>query len=107
MEKTYKKTAVFNKDHYRHFGIHKSTASLYGDNVKDIETLILGLSENQKVPSHDTSSQADYWGWFDENKQDFTMIYPKYFLLDMCFPSGIKGSEEAGQGKAYRLEILK
>jgi len=34
------------------------------------------------------------------------MIYTARFLLDMCFPSGIKKIEESGQGKAYRLEII-
>jgi hypothetical protein len=33
------------------------------------------------------------------------MIQPKRFMLDMCFPCGIKAAEEARDGKAYRLNI--
>jgi len=34
------------------------------------------------------------------------MIYAQRFLLDMCFPAGIKETENGGGGKAYRLEIV-
>ena len=46
-------------------------------------------------------NENDYRG-----KDDFIMIYAQRFLLDMCFPYGIKATEEKGQGKAYRLEIV-
>jgi hypothetical protein len=45
-------------------------------------------------------------GWYDSKKEIFSMIYSKRFLLEMCFPYGLKASEEANHGKAYRLEIL-
>jgi len=105
MKNQFKTTAVHNGDHYHHFGIYPATASLYGDKIEDIEEVTLTVSDDQ---SPDNSMDVDYWGWYDNKKGEFTnMIYPKYFLLNMCFPYGIKATEETGQGKAYRLEINK
>jgi hypothetical protein len=100
-------TAVWYKDHYRHFGIHPKTAMLYGDNPSEIVNVELSVAEDQSEVSAEehTKKEPDYWGWFDENQKRFTMIYPKYFLLNMCFPAGVKPAEEAGQGKAYRLNV--
>jgi hypothetical protein len=108
MEKTYKYNAVFNGKHYDHFGIHPKLGSLYGDKPEDIVEVELKICDDQNIPiSSDNKNMIfDYWGWFDYDKQSFTMIYPKRFLLEMCFPYGIKASEDKNQGKAYRLEIV-
>jgi hypothetical protein len=99
-------TAVWNKKCYHHFGICPELACMYGDDPDDIVTLKMKISNDQSIPeTHE--KEADYWGWLDKDKEEFSMIYPQRFLLDMCFPAGIKGSEEADSGKAYRLEILK
>lgn len=107
MDKIYKKNAVFNDKYYEHFGIHPSIASLYGDKPEDIVEVKFKISVDQTITkAKDDNMNPDYWGWFDNDDQDFTMIYAKRFLLEMCFPSGIKPCEEKNQGKAYRLEIL-
>lgn len=98
--------AVFNKDHYYHFNIHPATASMYGDKVEDIEALIIEAADDQSLPD-DKNMATDYWGFYDFDKGKFTMVYPQRFLLNMCFPTGIKGSEEYGEGKAYRLNVTK
>lgn len=99
-------TAVFNGKHFHHFGIHPSTAMLYGDDPKKIKNIYFYVAITQDIPEESTPTmEADYWGWFDYRTNRFTMIYPKRFLLSMCFPSGIEVSEEAGHGKAYRLSI--
>lgn len=104
--KTFKKNAVLDENgNYRHFGIHPVTASLYGDKVEDIVELTMKISDNQSEPDNETMI-ADYWGWFDNEENEFSLIYPKYFLLNMCFPYGIKILEAQGRGKAYRLEII-
>jgi len=96
------------KDNYRHFGIHKMTASLYGDKVEDIIKVKFEIHNDQSLPNEkEKYAEPDYWGWIDTGKDEFSMmIYQQRFLLNMCFPAGIKGSEEAGHGKAYRLRIL-
>jgi hypothetical protein len=48
----------------------------------------------------------EYWGWFDNEKQDWTFIFPNYWQLYMCFPYGLSKHEEHGDGKAYRLNLI-
>ena len=65
------------------------------------------ISKDQSIPEpNNKSEEADYWVWCDEKHKFTTMLYAQRFLLDMCFPAGIKGAEDAGQGKAYRVEIV-
>jgi hypothetical protein len=104
LNKTFETTAVWYGKYYHHFGIHESLASLYGDDPDDIQKLKLKISEDQTIPESDKN--VDYWGWLPKDEDKFNMIYPAYFLLDMCFPAGIVGTEKAGQGKAYRLKII-
>lgn len=112
MKDIFIKTAVLNtaKGYYHHFGIHECTASLYGNKPEDIVEVSLKISEDQSIPAfNDKDLTVDYWGWYDIEKDDMTMLlYPKRFLLDMCFPAGITGTENAqpDKGKAYRLEII-
>lgn len=102
-------TAVYsvNGNCYHHFGIHLSLVSLYGDDPNDIVTLKMKVSDDQTLPINEANTAADYWGWYDNESEEFEMIYAKKFLLEMCFPCGTKPSEDAGQGKACRLEIIK
>lgn len=50
-----------------------------------------------------------YWGWADLSDQGttqpFSMVYPRWILFKMCFPSGPKAAEEAGQGKSENLWV--
>lgn len=109
-EGVYTKNAIFNNNHYHHFGIHPITASLYGDKVEDIKKVSFIIDDDQTVKKDNFvgggKDKADYWGWFDYEQNDFTMIYPQRFLLDMCFPAGIKATETFNQGKSYRLKII-
>lgn len=104
----YYTTAVYNGKYFEHFSINEITAALYGHKVDEIVEVELIMDEDQTKPlSNDTSISIDYWGWFDNRQNKFTIIYAKYFLLNMCFPYGIKGSEEANEGKSYRLIVNK
>jgi hypothetical protein len=47
-----------------------------------------------------------YWGWWDNERQEFAFVYPQKFLVEMCFPYNIKGYEERGEGKLMPVEIL-
>jgi len=104
----FKIKATLNKagKFYQHFGIHETLCSLYGDKPEDIVEVEFHISEDQTVPKpNEKMLSADYWGWYN-NKEFTMMIYAQRFLLEMCFPNGIKASEDYGQGKAYRLEIV-
>jgi len=112
MKNRFEITAVLSNGVYRHFGIHPVTASIYGDKLEDIVVVVMEISKDQSVPEPNSNyEKADYWVWYDENtiltKRGFSnMLFAQRFLLDMCFPAGIKGSEEAGRGKAYRVEVV-
>jgi len=105
---TFEKTAILGDKCYKHFGIHPKTAALYGDKPEDIVVVVMKVSEDQSIPEPNSKCvDPDYWVWYDEDNKEFSsMLYAQRFLLNMCFPSGIKGSEDAGQGKAYRVEIV-
>lgn len=104
--KTYYTTAVKGEKSFEHFGIHPSTCSLYGKKPEDIVDVEIKISSNQTKPQPNQKTQkADYWGWWKENDQRFSLIYSQFFLLDMCFVSGTKAAEEVGHGKAYRIVV--
>jgi hypothetical protein len=105
---TFNTTAVKNDDgHYYHFGINRSFASIYGAKPEDVEDIKMKISDDQTIPKSDNKDiDVDYWGWYDFNSKYFSMIYPKRFLLNMCFAYGIEASEKSEQGKSYRLEII-
>jgi hypothetical protein len=48
---------------------------------------------------------GDYYGWQDTGAEDYVMIYPELFLLEMCFPYGSKAEVERGEGRVVRLNI--
>ena len=100
-------TAVLSDKSYHHFGIHPKTASLYGDKVEDIVNVTLKISEDQTIPEPNCKFDApDYWGWVNGDNK-ISMIYPQRFLLNMCFPYGIHAAEKHGDGKSFRVEIIK
>lgn len=103
---TFNTTAVKSDKCYHHFGIHPKTASLYGDKVEDIIDLKFKIHEDQTRPGSISPREAEYWGYYEINDKRFSLIYPQFFLLDMCFPSGIEVMEERGFGKAFKLQIL-
>lgn len=99
--------AVLGERSYEHFGISEELAYMYGHEAKEVCSVNMKVSDDQRKPvSNDGNMDADYWGWYDFERGDFTNVYPKLFLLDMCFAYGIKAAEGANQGKAYRLEIV-
>ncbi len=106
-QKTFNTTAILGDLGYKHFGIHETTANMYGHKIESIVNLIFKLHNEQNVVLGKNGELiTDYWGWYDYKEKRFTMIYPKYFLLNMCFPNGIKTSEDFKEGKAYRLEFI-
>lgn len=90
-------------DYYTHFGIHKDHAHIWGNKVEDVLEVKMCISENQSPPNR---NKQEYWGWYDFEQKEFTMIYPNYKMLFVCFPYGIEIEEKHNKGKAYRLEII-
>jgi hypothetical protein len=106
---TFKVNAVKFDNYYRHFGIHPKFASLYGDDPNDIEEITMVVDKNITTQNRDKSldKEQGYWGWFDQKQQRFTLIYPCFLQLYVCFPGGILGEERSGQGQAFKLDVLK
>ncbi len=101
------KNAVFNGKCYEYFGIHPKTCSLYGKDPTDIVQVEISVSTDQTDPGADShrNPTADYWAWWDNEEQHFTLVYAKHFLLGMCFIYGMEVEEKAGKGKAYRVNV--
>ena len=47
-----------------------------------------------------------YWGWWDNEDQAFTHVYPVRPLVSMCLPYGIQAHEERGEGICLPVEII-
>ena len=92
-----------NRGHYENIGITNISCILYGYDKSQIEHITFEVSEDQSEAKPQT---MEYWGWFDNEKQDWTFIFPNYWQLYMCFPYGLPKHEEAGDGKAYRLNLI-
>ncbi len=103
-------TAVLGKDNiYKSFGINKINACLYGEKMENVVDVELSIAEDQTLPPAPQNdpkiNEADYWAWYETEKEAPSLIWGKYFLLNMCFANGIKAAEGAGQGKAYRVNV--
>lgn len=101
------KGAILNGWFFEHIGIVPHLASLCGKRAEDIVQLEITVAENQELPpaGDNKNFQPDYWAWWDNERQDFSLVYAKRFFLGMCFPFGLKIEEETGRGKAYRVNV--
>ncbi len=55
--------------------------------------------------TEDLSGKSQYWAWFENEKQDYEMVWPKKLLAEMCFPYGSKIEEDRGRGKLTCVNI--
>lgn len=47
-----------------------------------------------------------YWGWEDAEKPGrFSMIWPSFVQLQVCFPYGIDIEEKKGKGRRVQLRV--
>lgn len=98
----FKTTAVFYEDHYRHFGIHPMSASLYGDKVEDIVNVICKKIGDYETRDKTRDNKQHYWGFVENG--ELKLIYPSFVSLSVCFPYGIKAVIERG-GEVYEFEV--
>ena len=105
METTIHTTGVLsNRGYYENIGITENSAILYGRDASQIEHITFEVSEDQSEGNPQT---MEYWGWFDNKEQDWTLIFPTYYQLCVCFPYELSELEERGYGKACRLNLVK
>jgi hypothetical protein len=46
-----------------------------------------------------------YWAYWDLKDGDFSMVYPKRNLVEICFPYGSKVAVERGEGLVLPVRI--
>lgn len=44
-----------------------------------------------------------YWCWHDYERDEYSMVWPSFVQLDMCFPYGIGAAEKQGRGTRVRV----
>lgn len=98
----FRKTAVWYKDHYRHFGIHPVTCGVYGDKEEDIVNLVCTKIGDYATRNKNLDNTQKYWGFVENG--ELKLIYPSLVSLSVCFPYGIKAAIEAG-GNVYEFEV--
>jgi len=64
----------------------------------DGPTLKVEVSETTETPD-------SYWGWWDEKDQEFCHVYPKKFMVEMCFPYAVELYEKRGDGELLPVSI--
>ncbi len=105
-------TAILSGDGYKHFGIGRVTArALYCVDPDLIVPVTLVVAEDQSIPTIKQEQQQlrelkTYWGWVDKDGRLGGMVFRTRFMLSICFTYGIEASEAAGNGKAYRFNVL-
>ncbi len=58
------------------------------------------------VRAAENDENHSHWGWWDNERQHFAMIYPAKFLAEMCFTYGSKAEEDLGRGKLMPLVVI-
>lgn len=89
---------------FTRIGLEPTHAKMFGVNDTDeIYRLTFDIHEDQSEPDWNA---IEYWGWLDFNDMEYKMIFPNYKLFHVCFPYGVKASEDSGKGKSYRLKLV-
>lgn len=82
---------------YTHFYLHPKTTKLCGD----------GSILKARVREIQEGEESDYWAWWNLKTEEpgFVFCYPAKTLLKMCFPYGMKATEEHGDGVGVNVMI--
>ena len=57
-----------------------------------------------EITKTDNPTDDTYYAWEDLDGK-ISMIYYGYFILNICFPYGVRAEEAAGRGKVVRIDI--
>ncbi len=50
--------------------------------------------------------KEELWAWHDFQKDTYSMIYPRKFIVEMCSPDGFKQRTKRGEGKIVKLKVI-
>jgi hypothetical protein len=81
---------------YAHFYPHPGlTASCVGKEARVLEAVV---SEGEE-------QEGCYWAWWDSHGQRFMFVYPRRFLVEMCFPYGPRVEEQKDRGRLLPVDV--
>jgi hypothetical protein len=66
--------------------------------IKKVDIVKLTVTEDPK---------GEYWGWYEEEDNDISMIWKSLSALKMCFTYGLEEAEAKGKGRRIQLKIEK
>jgi hypothetical protein len=74
--------------------------------VGQVEMCISPGTPIYEIELTETTSPTEnsYYGWSDKY-DDICLVYPKFFLTNMCFPNGVHAEAAAGCGRIIRVDI--
>ena len=91
-----------NKDGEEYFNaIYSNPFGTKMHGVGDIYELTFVISDNKEKDKE----PIEYWGW-KTNDNKVSMIFPAYFLFNMCFPNGAIQAEKAEEGERVKLMLV-
>ena len=87
-----------------HFYLHTDLVKMCGHD----EVFRVKVTEVELIPN--VSEQLDksaegYFGWWDDEKQEFQFVAPNLHCVEICFPYGSKAEAERGRGNVYRVNV--
>ena len=83
-----------------HFFSHPKSVQMCRDQKSWDEIPILETEVSQG-----TDTPESYWGWWDDNRKRWELVFPRKFLVEMCFPYGTDPEELVGRGKLLPVNI--
>lgn len=93
-------------EYYQHFGIHTSLLSIYGVKPDELRTVTLEVIPEVNLENRKETNDVDYWGFWNNETERLSLIYPSYIQFAVCFPYGPKAEEEVGRGKCLNLKVV-
>jgi hypothetical protein len=74
--------------------------------VKRVVELTFPHQKNDIVELEvEESEEGEYWGWLEFKNNEYRYIYPKRFMVDMCFPYGPQIEEKENKGRRVKLKL--
>lgn len=63
------------------------------------------LAMKLTVITSEDATEDDYWAWWDSETDSVRHVWPREFLVEMCFPYGSKAESERGRGRVIRVRV--
>lgn len=91
--------------HLRHDGNGMYYANIY-PTIGQVRMCCEPSTPIYKIDLTETTSPMEdsYYGWSDTYDK-ICLVYPEFFLTDMCFPDGAHAEAEKDRGRIIRVDI--